>query len=207
MKKRSSSKSQSQSRLRIGPAGWSYSDWAGYVYPSRRPKDFHEAAYLAEFFDTIEINTSFYQPLRPDHAELWLNRVAANPAFVFTAKLWQKFTHDPSATMEDERAVRAGFDVLRNAEKLGAILLQFPFSFHRTTETLIYLTAVLERFAGSAFVTSTNPSSATLLNPPRSPLHPLVMSVSTAAATTHGSATIQPLQLTSGTIISTRRKS
>jgi uncharacterized protein YecE (DUF72 family) len=159
MKKRSSSKSQSQSRLRIGPAGWSYSDWAGYVYPSRRPKDFHEAAYLAEFFDTIEINTSFYQPLRPDHAELWLNRVAANPAFVFTAKLWQKFTHDPSATMEDERAVRAGFDVLRNAEKLGAILLQFPFSFHRTAETFIYLTAVLERFADYPLVVELRHSS------------------------------------------------
>src|SRR5580693_2885227 len=59
--------------LRVGPAGWSYPDWTGYVYPSRRPKNFHEAAYLAEFFDTIEINTSFYQPLRPEHAELWLN--------------------------------------------------------------------------------------------------------------------------------------
>ena len=159
MKKRSSSKSQSQSRLRIGPAGWSYSDWAGYVYPFRRPKDFHEAAYLAEFFDTIEINTSFYQPLRPDHAELWLNRVAANPAFVFTAKLWQKFTHEPSATTEDERAVRAGFDVLRNAEKLGAILLQFPFSFHRTAETFIYLTAVLERFADYPLVVELRHSS------------------------------------------------
>jgi len=25
--------------LRVGPAGWSYPDWAGYVYPSRRAKD------------------------------------------------------------------------------------------------------------------------------------------------------------------------
>ena len=99
MKKPVASKSSSQTRIRIGPAGWSYSDWAGYVYPSRRPKDFHEATYLADFFDTIEINTSFYQPLRPDHAALWLERVAANPAFLFTAKLWQKFTHDPSATI------------------------------------------------------------------------------------------------------------
>jgi uncharacterized protein YecE (DUF72 family) len=132
--------------LRIGPAGWSYPDWAGYVYPSRRPKGFHEAAYLAEFFDTIEINTSFYQPLRPDFATHWIDLVSANPRFVFTAKLWQKFTHDPSATAADERAVRAGFDVLRAAGKLGAILLQFPFSFHRTRETTAYLSAVLLRF-------------------------------------------------------------
>jgi uncharacterized protein YecE (DUF72 family) len=137
--------------LRIGPAGWSYPDWAGYVYPSRRPKNFHEAAYLAAFFDTIEINTSFYQPLRPDLAKNWIDLVSANPRFVFTAKLWQRFTHDTvsattGAVSEDERAVRAGFDVLRAAGKLGAVLLQFPFSFHRTKETMAYLSAVLLHF-------------------------------------------------------------
>jgi uncharacterized protein YecE (DUF72 family) len=142
-------------QLRIGPAGWSYSDWAGYVYPAPRPKGFHEATYLAQFFDTIEINTSFYQPLQSDHAKQWLERVSANPRFVFTAKLWQKFTHDPGATasspskitIEDDRAVRAGFDVLHKAGKLGAVLLQFPFAFHRTAETTSYLTALLARFA------------------------------------------------------------
>jgi uncharacterized protein YecE (DUF72 family) len=132
----------------IGPAGWSYSDWAGYVYPTPRPKGFHEATYLAQFVDTIEINASFYQPLNPEHARQWLDRVAANPRFVFTAKLWQKFTHDPSASLEDERAVRAGFDVLHDAGKLGAVLLQFPFAFHRTAETTAYLAALLKRFAG-----------------------------------------------------------
>jgi uncharacterized protein YecE (DUF72 family) len=138
--------------LRVGPAGWSYSDWTGYVYPTRRPKGFHEATYLAEFFDTIEINTSFYQPLRPDHAAQWIDRVAANPRFVFTAKLWQRFTHDIRSITsvsagEDERAVRAGFDVLRAANRLGAVLLQFPFSFHRTAETVAYLSAIIKRFA------------------------------------------------------------
>ena len=138
--------------LRVGPAGWSYPDWTGYVYPVRRQKGFHEAAYLAEFFDTIEINTSFYQPIRPEHAARWIERVAANPRFVFTAKLWQRFTHEASsdasaATAEDERAVRAGFDVLRAAGKLGAVLLQFPFSFHRTRESIAYLSSVLNRFA------------------------------------------------------------
>jgi uncharacterized protein YecE (DUF72 family) len=137
--------------IRVGPAGWSYADWTGYVYPSRRTKGFHEASYLAEFFDTIEINTSFYQPLRPDHAAQWIDRVAANPRFVFTAKLWQRFTHDtfattPGAIAADERAVRAGFDPLRSAGRLGAVLLQFPFSFHRTPETASYLAGVLKRF-------------------------------------------------------------
>ncbi len=143
--------------IRVGPAGWSYPDWAGYVYPSRKQKGFHEATYLAEFFDTIEINTSFYNPVRADHAAQWIDRVAANPSFVFTAKLWQRFTHElipgaprasgKSSIAEDERAVRAGFDVLRAAGKLSAVLLQFPFSFHRTAETVAYLSALLKRFA------------------------------------------------------------
>jgi uncharacterized protein YecE (DUF72 family) len=163
-------KSKSRATIRVGPAGWSYPDWAGYVYPSRRTKGFHEATFLAEFFDTIEINTSFYNPIRPEHAAQWIERVAANPRFVFTAKLWQRFTHEiaPQSTgaqkspvgrvsaavaskaaavaVEDERAVRAGFDVLREARKLGAVLLQFPFSFHRTPETVTHLTTLLKRF-------------------------------------------------------------
>ena len=137
--------------LHIGPAGWSYQDWAGFVYPARRRSGFHEAAYLSEFFDTIEINTSFYQPLKPETAKQWIELVSGNRNFVFTAKLWQRFTHDialptSGSAAEDERAVRAGFDVLRAAGKLGAVLLQFPFSFHRTKENMAYLSAVLLRF-------------------------------------------------------------
>jgi uncharacterized protein YecE (DUF72 family) len=134
-------------KIRVGPAGWSYTDWSGYAYPVKRPKGFHEAAYLAEFFDTIEINTSFYNPIRPEHAEGWVERVAANRNFMFTAKMWQRFTHAPNPSAENEKLVRAGFDVLRDAGRLGAVLLQFPFSFHRTRETMSYLEAVLARFA------------------------------------------------------------
>ena len=132
--------------IRVGPAGWSYADWSGIVYPSRRPPDFHEAAYLSEFFDTIEINTSFYQPLRPSLCWQWIERVSGNARFLFTSKLWQKFTHETGATAEDEKSVREGFDLLRDAGKLGAVLLQFPFSFHRTPENLAYLKSLLQRF-------------------------------------------------------------
>jgi uncharacterized protein YecE (DUF72 family) len=99
----------------VGPTGWAYKDWNGVVYPTPRARGFHQATYLAEFFDTIEINTSFYHPLQAAHAAQWLGRVAANPRFLFTAKLWQKFTHDGGTNAEDEKAVRAGFDLLRGA--------------------------------------------------------------------------------------------
>jgi len=138
---------QEPGQVFIGPAGWSYADWNGIVYPPRRLAGFHEATFLAQFFDTIEINTSFYQPLRPHLARQWIGRVAANPRFLFTAKLWQKFTHEPETTAENEDAVRAGFDILRDAGKLGAVLLQFPFSFHNTPETFARLETLLRTFA------------------------------------------------------------
>ncbi len=137
--------------MRVGIAGWSYTDWWGLVYPPRKTAGFHEAAYLAEYFDVIEINTSFYHPLRASTCEPWLSHVAANSRFLFTAKLWQRFTHEcgPSAppSVEDERAVREGFDLLQTAGKLGAVLLQFPFSFHCIPENTAYLRSLLERFS------------------------------------------------------------
>jgi uncharacterized protein YecE (DUF72 family) len=134
------------SQIYIGPAGWSYPDWKRILYPDPRPKGFHEATFLAEFFNTIEINTSFYHPMQPAHAEQWIERVAANPKFLFTAKLWKKFTHEESTTAADAELVRTGFDILQNAKRLGAMLLQFPFSFHNTPETLQRLTTLLDQF-------------------------------------------------------------
>jgi len=144
--KAKSVKSKPGRQIRIGPAGWSYADWQGIVYPSPKSRGFHEPAYLAQYFDTIEINTSFYQPLRPQLVQGWIEQIASNPRFLFTAKLWQKFTHEDSATLEDEKSVRAGFDVLRDAGRLGAVLVQFPFSFHYTPDTMAYLKRLVRRF-------------------------------------------------------------
>ena len=136
----------------VGPAGWSYEDWFGYVYPQPKPRGFHEAEFLAHYFDTIEINTSFYQPLKPAVCWKWVERVSFNPRFQFTAKLWQRFTHESGATSEDEKAVREGFDMLAAAGKLGAVLLQFPFSFHKTPPNLGYLKKLLKMFGSYPLV-------------------------------------------------------
>src|SRR2546430_2028737 len=95
-----------QNDVRIGTAGWSYKDWEGIFYPSgmsRRKQ--HPLEYLARFFDTTEINTSFYGPLKPEWAKLWCRKVAAaNKKFMFTAKLYRAFTHSPGAVMEPTSA-------------------------------------------------------------------------------------------------------
>ena len=146
-------------QILIGPAGWSYPDWNGIVYPLRRPRGFHEASYLAQYFDTIEINTSFYSPLNLDHARQWTERVAANPRFRFTAKLWQKFTHEDQATAADEATVRLGLDILRGAGRLGALLMQFPFSFHNTPRNLARIEKLLDSLGDYPLVVEVRHSS------------------------------------------------
>jgi uncharacterized protein YecE (DUF72 family) len=132
--------------LRIGPAGWSYADWEGIVYPRPRARGFHEAQYLAQFFDTIEINTSFYQPLRPGLARLWTEKVQRNPHFKFTAKLWRRFTHERDAGPAEQRAFKEGLAPLVEAGRLGALLMQFPWSFKYTRENREYLGVLAVEF-------------------------------------------------------------
>lgn len=134
--------------IRVGPAGWSYKDWEGIVYPHKPGKSFDPLEYLAQFFNTIEINSSFYRPPVPSTTKSWAKRVAANKEFAFTAKLHRIFTHERGkATKKDEKEVRAGMDVLAKAGKLGGVLLQFPWSFKNTPDDRIYLAKLLERFS------------------------------------------------------------
>lgn len=134
-------------KIRIGPAGWSYKDWEGVVYPQKPGAKFDPLAYLARFFDTIEINSSFYRPPTASTTNSWAKRVAHNPNFTFTAKLHRAFTHERgTATAEDERAFRVGMDVLAKSQRLGSILVQFPWSFKNTDEDRLFLTKLIKRF-------------------------------------------------------------
>ena len=147
-------------KIHIGTAGWSYKDWEGIFYPSgMQHKKTHPLEYLAHFFDTTEINTSFYGPLKPELAKLWCRKVSAvNPAFLFTAKLYRAFTHSPIAVMEptsaatirptdeDEIRTREGLDALASEGKLGALLIQFPVSFKNTSLNREYLDRLLRQF-------------------------------------------------------------
>jgi uncharacterized protein YecE (DUF72 family) len=146
--------------IRIGTAGWSYKDWDGIFYPPgmQRRKQ-HPLEYLARFFDTTEINTSFYGPLKPELAKLWCRKVApVNRNFVFTAKLYRAFTHSPIAVMEptsaatirptdeDEERTREGLDAIASEGRLGALLIQFPVSFKNTSLNREYLERLLRQF-------------------------------------------------------------
>ena len=134
--------------IRIGPAGWSYTDWEGTVYPPHGSK-FDPLAYLATFFDTIEINSPFYRIPPPNHAKSWVRRVSSNPDFKFTTKIFRGFTHEKASLKPAEvKAFREYLEPLASAEKLGAVLLQYPWSFKNTAESIEKLEEIFDRFSG-----------------------------------------------------------
>ena len=145
--------------IRIGPAGWSYEDWDGIVYPRPRPRNFHEAAFLAQFFHTIEINTSFYHPPAAKITKAWVRRIAHNPRFKFTAKLWQRFTHEREANREDEKTFKEGMAPLLEEGRLGALLLQFPWSFKNTRANREYIGGLAVEFVEYPLVLEVRHSS------------------------------------------------
>ena len=133
--------------IRVGPAGWSYKDWEGIVYPLKKGSKFDPLVYLTGFFDTIELNNTFYRPPTPQMSKSWAKRIQSNPRFKFTAKLWRNFTHErESLTEADEGAFKAGLMPLMENHRLGALLLQFPYSFHNSDDNRAYLKTLADKF-------------------------------------------------------------
>ncbi|MBN2011144.1 DUF72 domain-containing protein [candidate division KSB1 bacterium] len=132
----------------IGPAGWSYKDWEGIVFPTKKPTGWNHLRYLSSFFNTIEINSSFYRPPTAKNASRWVDLVAENPNFQFTFKLWQEFTHSPALTIDPGKIEMAleGIYPLWRENRLGAILIQFPWSFKYSTESLDRLLTIARTF-------------------------------------------------------------
>jgi uncharacterized protein YecE (DUF72 family) len=100
------------------------------VYPKPEPRGFDRLEYLSRWFSTVEIDATFYRPFGADVAARWCERIAAVPCFRFASKVWRRLTHErDEACSADE--VRAALDRLHAEGRLGAALLQFPWSFKR----------------------------------------------------------------------------
>jgi uncharacterized protein YecE (DUF72 family) len=139
--------------IRVGVAGWDYEDWKGPVYPVPAPRGFDRLAWLSGWFDLVEVNSTFYRPASARTVRSWLARVDGRPDFRFTAKVWRRLTHDRSALdRADVRAAREGLDLLAAGGRLGAALLQFPWSFRRDAANRTWLREVTEALRGLPLV-------------------------------------------------------
>jgi len=132
--------------LYCGASGWSYPHWNGIVYPRLKPRSFHPLEHLSTYFDSVEINTSFYQAIQPELASLWVKKVAHNPKFLFTAKLGRRFTHERWLGVQEIARFKEGLWPFHRARKLGCLLMQFPWSFRYTDENRSFLISLRRAF-------------------------------------------------------------
>jgi uncharacterized protein YecE (DUF72 family) len=109
--------------VRVGCSGWLYRDWRGRVYAEGIPQRRWFETY-ATWFDTVELNTTFYRLPRPETVERWA--AAAPPGFEYALKMAGFVTHrrkllDPERSWElhADRARRLG-------ASLGVTLVQLP---------------------------------------------------------------------------------
>jgi uncharacterized protein YecE (DUF72 family) len=147
--RRSSARGPRTARIHVGTAGWSYHDWEGVLYPKPHPRGFDPLTFLARYVDVVEVNSTFYGPATPDVTRRWVDRVSDSHEFMFTTKLWKRFTHerDTAFTRAEVSTVTRGLRPMHNAGKLGAVLLQFPWSFRRIEANQQWLEDVTGAFA------------------------------------------------------------
>ena len=139
--------------IHVGTAGWSYKDWYGIVYPEKPGKDFKELDFLATMFNTVEVNSTFYKPANAFMGSAWVRKVAHNPDFLFTLKLWQRFTHQRTPySATDVKTYLDGIDPIAEAGKLGALLIQFPWSFKNTEHDRKWMAGLFKTFNGYPLV-------------------------------------------------------
>jgi uncharacterized protein YecE (DUF72 family) len=123
----------------IGCSGWNYGDpiekggWVGSFYPDEHTK---RLRYYSEFFPSAEIDATFYEKFYSKMSSgTFYGMVKATPdLFQFSVKAPETITH--IKRMNVTKGALSIFEEfldkispLKNANKLGAILLQLPPSF------------------------------------------------------------------------------
>ena len=107
--------------IHIGTSGYHYKHWRGLFYPAgTKPAAYLD--YYLDFFNTVEINNSFYRLPTYETFAIW--RQAVPDSFVFSVKASRYITH--LKKLKDPQQSIANFlqNVVALEEKLGPILFQ-----------------------------------------------------------------------------------
>ncbi len=130
----------------VGTAGWSYDDWVGSFYPKKQTKDFDWLVFYSRYFNTVEVNASYYTYLSPKVVEGCLNKIEAKDDFLFNIKLHQDFTHSKRIDIPRVNAVKYNLDILSKANRLGGLLIQFPYSFELNKDNANHVKNLIDTF-------------------------------------------------------------
>jgi len=117
----------------IGTSGWIYSDWERKFYPRDLPSS-EKLKYFSQYFNTTEINYSFYHLPRPQTFQKWYSQTPK--AFIFSVKVSRFITHIKRMKGIKNSWERFYKNALFLKDKLGPFLFQFPPSFKKTEDTL-----------------------------------------------------------------------
>jgi len=133
----------SSMEIKIGSAGWSYKDWVGPFYPKKKnPNEY--LSYYSEFFDVVEINSTFYNIPQRSTISGWLDEVPDD--FLFSVKVWCDITHNRNLGEVEERisAFLSNLELLE--QNISHYLLQFPPSFKFSEKNVKYLRLIIKNF-------------------------------------------------------------
>ena len=128
--------------LHIGTSGWSYKKWIGLFYPeSIKPTAYLQ--YYAQYFDTTEINTTFYHTPRVSSAENWAKQVP--PGFTFCIKM-NRYITQLKRLKDPEEPLQRFFTAIEPLSPVaGPILIQLPPSLHFNYDVTEYFYSLLRR--------------------------------------------------------------
>ena len=127
----------------IGTSGFFYGDWKGVFYPKgAEEKDF--LRYYSLQFKALELNFSYYRI--PEINQSMRMIEASEGKLKFVIKANRLMTHEISDNSIKEilPLFVKGISPFIEKELLGAVLLQFPQSFHYTRENRYYLKSLIE---------------------------------------------------------------
>jgi uncharacterized protein YecE (DUF72 family) len=80
----------SPARAYVGTSGWNYKHWRNLIYPEGTPQK-RWLEFIAQHFDTVEVNTSFYRIPTKESVAAW--QEGTPDRFLFALKLWRGITH------------------------------------------------------------------------------------------------------------------
>ncbi len=132
----------------IGTSGWAYGNWRGVFYPPGLRQG-EWLAHYARFFDTVEVNASFYRLPGEKLIAGWRARTPEN--FRFAVKAWRAITHFRRLETCEDLLADFFARIALFGDKLGPVLFQLPPRFAADPKRLETFIAGLPRGYRYAF--------------------------------------------------------